>query len=554
MTIKSMTIDKKVGNSLAMKRKALPRPAVLVHCLIIGAMLTAQTLPALAADPPPPAGKVSSAVWRSWKAQEASRMRPARVAVNFWGRGKLALSQDVPPVATDLHPSGEPSPVGPGPEATPQPGLAPGQTPGQVMAPRRPPLPQEGRIGAIRVEGNQNYSAAFIQSHFAPAVKDSKFDLKDFQRQLLLLNEYPDLNVKAFLQPNAETGDMDVLLKVAEGKSLFGSVEYNNFGNPLVGENRAGLTLTKSNLTGMGDMLSVRGLSAFPSRDSRPYMQTQYTVPLNADGAKLSLSYATGAFLAGQELNFLDVRGRASMYGILGSLPVNRSLTGKSDLAFGYWSKSTNNTVLGLTSSHDEVRELLAAYTSSWTSPDAANFLSLSMTTGLGTFLGGTAGGDPLASRQGANDNFFRFNADYSRVMKLGGPYLVVRGNGQWSTSPLLIPEQYALGGPDSVRGYEQAEFLGDAGYFLSAELRVPIGKADSDFQGTFFVDHGSVFLLQALPGERSSVSLTGVGAGLRARLWGNTFGRLDVGFPLENAGKPSRSGALIYGQVTTHF
>jgi len=526
-----------------------------MHWMIIGAMLATQTLPALA-DEPPPAAKVSSAVWRGWKAQEASQMRPARVAVNFWGKGKLALSQDVPTVATDLHPTGEPSPTGPAPAATPQPGLAPGQTPGEVMAPQRvrPPLPQEGRIGAIRVEGNQNYSAAFIQDHFAPAVKDSKFDLKDFQRQLLLLNEYPDLNVKAFLQPNAETGDMDVLLKVQDGKALFGSVEYNNFGNPLVGENRAGLTITKGNLTGMGDMLSIRGISAFPSRDSRPYIQTQYTVPLNTDGAKLSLSYATGAFLAGQELNFLDVRGRATMYGILGSMPLHRTLTGKSDLAFGYWSKSTNNTVLGLTSSHDEVRELLAAYTSSWSSQSAASFLSVSMTTGLGPWLGGTTGGDPLASRQGATDSFLRLNADYSRIMKLGGPFLVLRGNGQWSTSPLLIPEQYALGGPDSVRGYEQAEFLGDAGYSLSAELRVPLGKADSDFQGALFVDHGRVYLLRPLPGERSSVSLTGAGVGLRARLWGNTFGRLDVGFPFENAGKPSRSGAVIYGQVTTHF
>lgn len=539
------------------------RPGVWVHCLIIGAMLLGQSPCLYAADLPQPARKHSSHEWRALKEQEAKALQPARVAVHFWGSGKFALTHEPAPVATGLHPTpggppvtGTVPPPGTKPTAPGQVGLAPGQTPSAVSGapPSHPPLPQRGRIGAVRVEGNQYYSTAFIQDQFAPAIKGSSFNLKSFQRQLLLLNDFPGLNVKAFLKPDPLTGKTDVVLKVKDDSAFSGALEYNNFGNPMVGEHRGGLSLTKGNLTGWGDVFSLRATSAFPSRDSRPYFQAQYSVPLNPEGAKLAFSFANGAFVAGQELTLLDIRGRATVYGLTGTMPLTRALTGASDLSFAYYNKSTTNSIVGLTSSHDEVRELLTNYSSSWTSPGVANFLSVSLTSGLGTLLGGTPNGDPLASRRGAGNSFVKFNGDYGRIMKIGTPFLVLRGSGQWASNPLVIPEQFAAGGPDSVRGYQQAEFLGDAGYSVGAEMRVPLGKVDSDVQGTVFVDHGQVWLLRPLPGERSSISLTGTGVGLRARLWGQTYGRVDLGFPLETAGRPSRNGAVIYGQVTTHF
>lgn len=42
---------------------------------------------------------------------------------------------------------------------------------------------------------------------------------------------------------------------------------------------------------------------------------------------------------------------------------------------------------------------------------------------------------------------------------------------GQVASAPLMVPEQFALGGPDSVRGYQQSEFLGDYGYALASEF-----------------------------------------------------------------------------------
>lgn len=531
-----------------------PRPAVLLHGLIIGVMLLALAPRPSGAQSPPTARKRSSQEWRQVKERDARPLRPSTIAVRFWEQGKLALSRDTAPIATQPPPTG-PGGTGPGPTpgVTPTPGggLPPGGTP---PASTGLPMPKDGRIGGVRVEGNRHYSTAFIQRQFAPAVKGSTFNLEGFQRQLLMLNEFPGLEVKAFLVPDPKTGKYDVVLKVKDDNALAGSVEYNNFGNPYVGENRVGLTVAKGNLTGRGDILAVRASAGFPARESVPYLQGQYTTPVNNDGAKVGVTFANGAFVAGSDLALLDVRGRATVYGVTGSMNLRRALTDTSDLTFGLYHKSSYNSTVGLTTSHDEIREFMAVYSTSWRTTSTANFLNLSATAGLGTLLGGMPNGDPYASRAGAGNSFLRMNGDYGGILKLGGPYLVVRGSGQWASGPLLVPEQFAVGGPDSVRGYQQAQFLGDAGYSASAELRLPLGRKDSDFQAGLFVDHGRIWLMQPLPGERASVSLTGVGVGLRAKLWGQTYGRADVGFPLERISGPSRNGAVIYGQITTRF
>jgi len=57
-----------------------------------------------------------------------------------------------------------------------------------------------------------------------------------------------------------------------------------------------------------------------------------------------------------------------------------------------------------------------------------------------------------------------------------------VRVYGQVSNSALLAPEQFNIGGIDSVRGYRENELLRDDGIFGSIEVRIPVfhGRAKS--------------------------------------------------------------------------
>jgi hemolysin activation/secretion protein len=52
---------------------------------------------------------------------------------------------------------------------------------------------------------------------------------------------------------------------------------------------------------------------------------------------------------------------------------------------------------------------------------------------------------------------------------------LVLRVNAQLANRPLLSPEEFSIGGMQSVRGYRENELLRDNGVFASAEARIPI-------------------------------------------------------------------------------
>ena len=112
------------------------------------------------------------------------------------------------------------------------------------------------------------------------------------------------------------------------------------------------------------------------------------------------------------------------------------------------------------------------------------------------------------------------------------------------------------MGGPDTVRGYQQAELLGDNAYLLGAELRWSPDLENPDkFQMCFFVDHGGVSLVRPQPGDLArGNSLTGVGLGFRWNIFDKTNLRFDLGFPLTARPQGTDSGPAIYTGLQTRF
>ena len=77
------------------------------------------------------------------------------------------------------------------------------------------------------------------------------------------------------------------------------------------------------------------------------------------------------------------------------------------------------------------------------------------------------------------------------------------------------------------MRGYLEAEDLGDYGATLQTELRSPslakyIGKPVKSWRFHVFYDAGEVTLARPLPGYPSTFGLSSVGVGTRVNLWGN--------------------------------
>lgn len=408
----------------------------------------------------------------------------------------------------------------------------------------------EGRIGDILVDGNKRYPSEFLISRFREAVPSQGAKTEDFQRALFLLNELPDVEIQAVLSAGTEEGTTQVVLTAEEEKNFHVSTGYNNFGARLTGEHRFALGFDSSSLLTPGDQLFVSGLLSTPA-DNTLFVQTAYSFPVNDVGTRVGVQYANGAYTAGQEVAVLDIRGDANIFGLTVSHPLVRTLRHSSTMDFRLAYNDLDNQILGVPLSRDKYTSMSLGYRGEWRDSSGRFLGEASVTQGLG----GTREGDPLASRFGAGANFTKYNLDLARVQEFSDQWLaVLRGSMQFSGDPLFSAEQFALGGPDTVRGFSQAEVLGDQAYNTTLELRYSPLKEDPDlFQTVVFVDHGGVTKKLPLPGEDGSEKLTGAGFGFRVN-FDQTRLRLDLGFPISPSANNRGNSPVVYGQIQTRF
>ena len=179
-----------------------------------------------------------------------------------------------------------------------------------------------------------------------------------------------------------------------------------------------------------------------------------------------------------------------------------------------------------------------------------ANIGLIRISRGLGGVLGAMqASNDPGASRHGgsgknAGGDFNKLEFRYDRVQRFtANQSLLITASGQFSNDLLTSIEQMPLGGPTSVRAYPISEFLVDSGYFATLEwtVRAP-GFAEKPAFGHFswgqvlqvavFADVAGGTINDPLPTDRSSVNISGVGAGLRFNSRGFSA-HLDVAKPV---------------------
>ena len=408
----------------------------------------------------------------------------------------------------------------------------------------------EGRYGSVKIDGNQHYTTAFIQRFFAPAMRGGLVRERPLLESMIQLNQLPDLAVQSVFTPGTQPGTTDVILRVHDEKPLHLTVDYNNFGSRLVGRNRVGLSLLAGRAFTEGDEMILRIVEPFPS-NSDPFYQAAYTRPVGRAYDRAGLIFASAQTrVSGADLDRLDIRGVADIVGFTFQRPLESRLDVQTSVNASLQYKDIRNFVLNdRPTSRDELRVMTVGYNASERADDRRLIGSALLTQGLGTMFNGSPNGGPLASRAGAGNAFTKLGLDGSLIAQLKPrEFLIFRASAQFATRPLVVAEQYAVGGPDSVRGFIQSEALGDDGFGVSAEYRRELltHRARS-LQGVAFVDHGQASVHRPQPGERRSRELTGIGAGLRASWGAASSARLDVGFPQSPRRNTDGDEAVMY-------
>lgn len=126
---------------------------------------------------------------------------------------------------------------------------------------------------------------------------------------------------------------------------------------------------------------------------------------------------------------------------------------------------------------------------------------------------------------------------------------LLVRGAFQWANEPLLALEQFALGGPLTVRGYRVNQLVRDRGVLASIELPVSLLRTP-DLQLTLgpFFDFGAGEDVRFTSHGPNDLASVGVGFDLTA--WQRLRVRVDWGFPfrkLDTSGQDLQDRGLYF-------
>ncbi len=423
-----------------------------------------------------------------------------------------------------------------------------------------------GRVGNITVVGNKSYSTSFIESYLATVRKDPALKEDKLEKALLILSDYPSLTVKASLKAGKEPGTSDLLAEVTDRFPVSGSLSYDNYGVKTTSRNRGVASLDLGNLATSGDALSLRGIIGLDTLDFNKlsYGRAEYVVPVGGTGTKYGAYYTNTVYAAGENLAPLELKGKAQVFGLFVSHPIIKKRDESLSVRIGGEYSSVKDDIIGSSLHRDEIRKL--NFAASYDMTDrylGKNFFGVSYSRGLGTLFGGSGKSATGTSRPEADDSFDKINIDAMRVQKLPGyNHIIFRGGVQISDQPLLLAEQYILGGEGTVRGFSPSKVNGDSGFFVSAELVSSPLFPEKSFFGhkvgdainfALFGDYGATYKSKLQLGENSTDYLGSIGTGFRIYLGKYFSGKLDWAVPVIG-GSTDLNSSVVSVQATTYF
>ena len=255
----------------------------------------------------------------------------------------------------------------------------------------------------------------------------------------------------------------------------------------------------------------------------------------------------------------LGVLGKGDILGTRFSFPVYEAPGVLQSLVYGADYKHFRDTI-GLQSTPALITpisyvNLTLGYAGSWSGDRLQDALSFSANfgpRGLPNYA------DTFANKRfPGRPNYFYLRADESVVFRLpAGFHLQLRAAGQYAVEPLISNEDYSIAGIDGVRGYLEAEVLGDKALKATLQLGTPDLKfrALALLDGFLYVDAGRAYLVDPLANEPAITSLRSWGLGLNLLPGSVVSGQLIWSNPQSDGPRTPRGDHRLLFDVRASF
>jgi hemolysin activation/secretion protein len=412
----------------------------------------------------------------------------------------------------------------------------------------------EARINSVRVTGARYFSDRQILAALPASRPGTVPDLPVLQKEITALNaETRDRVVVPVLKAGPEPGTVDLALKVDDHLPFHGSVEINNQYTADTSHLRVVTAASYDDLFGRLDSLALQYQVAPEAPSESHVVAGSYTTHVGSDGSSLSLQYINSKSDVAT-IGTLGVLGTGSVYSLRWSHPLP-AVGSAQNFALGLDYKDFGQSILvstGGDSTPASYVNFSALYSGYAMTRHAQWDWSTTLNLGVRGIIDNV---DQFADK--------RYDAapDYIYIRSDGGVTIALparlaatfRITGQYSADPLISNEQLALGGAASVRGYLEAEELGDSGVRASFQLGAPpltFSAGRLHFNEFVFYDMARAVILDPLPGQASISNLRSFGAGLKFDGYAHFYGDLTWADPLVDGSRTLKGDSTVLFDV----
>lgn len=408
----------------------------------------------------------------------------------------------------------------------------------------------EGTLAEVQIQGASRYRKSVLRARILRAA-GTPVRVGDLEAALRVLSQDPRLGrLDARLEPGPRPGTSILRVVLDELHPGQLSFAFDNYETPSVGEFAGHADVAHQNPLGLGDHFGADVTVA----EGRYRVGGRYSIPIHPSGTELTFDGRySHAEIVDPLFDSLDIRSETVSYAVGVVQTLYRTPRDWIDAGVSLDRRRSQSTIFGdfpfdFVDGTDNGRSELTVLRADtgWTRRLRSSALALRaiFSWGLDAF------GATMHHDSGAPDGIFFTWIGQLRFLhrfEATGIELGLRGDVQLADRPVLPLEQFAVGGPGSVRGNITNQLAGDQGASAGLDVQLPLLRTDTGrtlLSVIPFVDYGRIWNRDRLDPEDST--LWSVGAGLAWDPhpafgfhfdWGHAFNAAPSGDRLQDHG-----------------
>jgi len=378
-----------------------------------------------------------------------------------------------------------------------------------------------GRIHAIRFSPDSSHHARYQNA--LPLHKGDLLNLRDIEQGLENFKRVPTSEVDIKIEPatgdNIQPGESDLVISYQQTKPFRLTLSVDDSGSKFTGKTQGNITLSLDNPLTLNDLFYASfghdlGVGQPREHGTRSYI-FHYSLPFGY----WSLSLTTNAYnyhqtVVGLNQNYI-YSGESRGSEIKLSRIIYRDASRKTTASFRGYIKRSNNFI------DDTEIEVQRRRMAGWEAALAhrefmgRSTLDLKLAYRRGTGAMHTMTAPEEAFNEGtARPQIISTQVALNVPFSVAGQALLYKGSwrAQWSQTPLILQDRFAIGGRYTVRGFNGENTLSaERGWLLRNDLAIALGTSEQTFYLGFDYGHVSGHSADLLLGTHLAGSVVGL-------------------------------------------